>query len=95
MFFRIRAREIQFKYTNIFVFFNRRGSAIAKIVGVNAKRLPEFDDRVTMYVFEEVLNGKKLTETINETHENIKYLPGHKLPENVVSKLKNLNIPFQ
>lgn len=38
-----------------------------------------------MYVYEEVINGKKLTEIINETHENVKYLPGHKLPENVVS----------
>lgn len=66
-----------------FVFF--RGSAIAKIVGANAKRLPNFEDRVTMYVYEEIINGKKLTEIINETHENVKYLPGQKLPENVVS----------
>lgn len=38
-----------------------------------------------MYVFEEMIEGKKLTEIINTTHENVKYLPGHKLPENVVS----------
>lgn len=37
-----------------------------------------------MYVFEEMIDGKKLTEIINTTHENVKYLPGHKLPENVV-----------
>lgn len=37
-----------------------------------------------MYVYEEIINGKKLTEIINETHENVKYLPGHKLPNNVV-----------
>lgn len=61
------------------------GSAIAKIVGANAASLPEFNDRVTMYVFEEMINGKKLTEIINETHENVKYLPGHKLPPNVVA----------
>jgi len=42
-------------------------------------------DRVYMYVYEEIISGKKLTEIINETHENIKYLPGHKLPENVVA----------
>lgn len=47
--------------------------------------MPQFEDRVTMYVYEEMINGKKLTEIINETHENVKYLPGHKLPENVVS----------
>lgn len=62
-----------------------RGSAIAKIVGRNAASLPAFDDRVTMYVYEEMINGKKLTEIINETHENVKYLPGHILPPNVVS----------
>ncbi|XP_073943096.1 glycerol-3-phosphate dehydrogenase 1 isoform X3 [Choristoneura fumiferana] len=61
------------------------GSAIAKIVGRNAARLPNFEDRVTMWVYEEIIEGKKLTEIINETHENIKYLPGHKLPENVIA----------
>ncbi|KAK0168352.1 hypothetical protein PV327_002164 [Microctonus hyperodae] len=61
------------------------GSAIAKIIGVNAKRLDNFDDRVTMYVYEEIINGRKLTEIINEEHENVKYLPGHKIPENVVA----------
>ncbi|XP_070172755.1 glycerol-3-phosphate dehydrogenase 1 isoform X2 [Polyergus mexicanus] len=61
------------------------GSAIAKIVGANAKKQSSFDDRVTMYVYEEIINGKKLTEIINETHENVKYLPGHKIPENVIA----------
>ena len=54
-------------------------------MGANAKRLATFEDRVTMYVYEEMIDGKKLTEIINTTHENVKYLPGHKLPENVVS----------
>lgn len=54
-------------------------------MGFNAARLPNFCDRVTMYVFEEMIEGKKLTEIINEQHENVKYLPGHKLPANVVS----------
>jgi len=61
------------------------GSAIAKIVGANAANLTEFEDRVTMYVYEEMIDGKKLTEIINTTHENVKYLPGHKLPPNVVA----------
>lgn len=38
-----------------------------------------------MWVFEEMIDGRKLTEIINETHENVKYLPNHKLPTNVVS----------
>ncbi|XP_043247946.1 glycerol-3-phosphate dehydrogenase [NAD(+)], cytoplasmic-like isoform X1 [Colletes gigas] len=61
------------------------GSAIAKIVGTNASKHNSFEDRVTMYVYEEIINGKKLTEIINETHENVKYLPGHILPKNVVA----------
>ncbi|XP_071499167.1 glycerol-3-phosphate dehydrogenase [NAD(+)], cytoplasmic-like [Diadema antillarum] len=61
------------------------GSAIARIVGKNAKRHPEFQDEVTMWVFEEMVNGKKLTEIINETHINEKYLPGHVIPDNVVA----------
>lgn len=38
-----------------------------------------------MFVHEEIIDGKKLTDIMNENHENIKYLPGHKLPVNVVS----------
>lgn len=38
-----------------------------------------------MYVFEEVIDGKKLSEIINTQHENVKYLPGYKIPDNVVS----------
>lgn len=37
-----------------------------------------------MWVFEENINGRKLTDIINNEHENVKYLPGYKLPENVV-----------
>lgn len=40
---------------------------------------------MTMWVFEEDVGGRKLTEIINTQHENVKYLPGHKLPPNVVS----------
>uniref|UniRef100_A0A1B6LLG8 Glycerol-3-phosphate dehydrogenase [NAD(+)] n=1 Tax=Graphocephala atropunctata TaxID=36148 RepID=A0A1B6LLG8_9HEMI len=61
------------------------GSAIAKIVGRNAAALDAFNNEVTMYVYEEMIDGKKLTEIINQTHENVKYLPGHILPSNVVA----------
>uniref|UniRef100_U3ET44 Glycerol-3-phosphate dehydrogenase [NAD(+)] n=1 Tax=Micrurus fulvius TaxID=8637 RepID=U3ET44_MICFL len=61
------------------------GSAIAKIVGSNAARLEMFDTTVKMWVFEEEIAGQKLTEIINTQHENVKYLPGHKLPPNVVA----------
>ncbi|XP_018602674.1 glycerol-3-phosphate dehydrogenase [NAD(+)], cytoplasmic [Scleropages formosus] len=61
------------------------GSAIAKIIGANAAKNPKFDNTVNMWVFEELVNGRKLTEIINTEHENVKYLPGHKLPPNVVA----------
>uniref|UniRef100_A0A667W8R4 Glycerol-3-phosphate dehydrogenase [NAD(+)] n=1 Tax=Myripristis murdjan TaxID=586833 RepID=A0A667W8R4_9TELE len=61
------------------------GSAIAKIIGHNVKASNRFDPMVNMWVFEEMINGKKLTEIINTEHENVKYLPGHKLPRNVVA----------
>ena len=38
-----------------------------------------------MWVYEEMVEGKKLTETINERHENVKYLPGIKLPAHVIA----------
>ncbi|CAI9536132.1 unnamed protein product, partial [Staurois parvus] len=62
-----------------------RGSAIAKIIGNNVKKLQKFAPTVNMWVFEENINGRKLTEIINTEHENVKYLPGYKLPENVVA----------
>ncbi|XP_025025193.1 glycerol-3-phosphate dehydrogenase [NAD(+)], cytoplasmic isoform X1 [Python bivittatus] len=64
---------------------HKKGSAIAKIVGSNAAKLDKFDTTVNMWVFEEVVAGQKLTEIINTQHENSKYLPGHKLPPNVVA----------
>uniref|UniRef100_H3DLN2 Glycerol-3-phosphate dehydrogenase [NAD(+)] n=1 Tax=Tetraodon nigroviridis TaxID=99883 RepID=H3DLN2_TETNG len=61
------------------------GSAIAKIVGANAAKYDRFVTTVNMWVFEETVDGRKLTEIINTDHENVKYLPGHKLPPNVVA----------
>ena len=43
-----------------------------------------------MYVYEEMVNGRKLTEIINQEHENVKYLPGHKFTSNVVCILKEI-----
>ncbi|KAL7638590.1 UNVERIFIED_CONTAM: hypothetical protein RMT77_011162 [Armadillidium vulgare] len=61
------------------------GSAIAKIVGSNTPNFEEFENEVRMYVYEEIVNGRKLTEIINTEHENVKYLPGHKLPHNIIA----------
>jgi glycerol-3-phosphate dehydrogenase (NAD+) len=65
------------------------GSAISRIIGINCQRLPFCDRRVKMWVYDEIVEfeGSKqlLSHIINTKHENIKYLPGIKLPENVVA----------
>ena len=43
-----------------------------------------------MYVYEEIFEDRKLSEIINQEHENKKYLPGIKLPDNVVSNTVDL-----
>ena len=69
-----------------FGFFFGRGSAIAKILGKNVvERKEKFQTDIKMYMYEELVDGRKLTEIVNTEHENVKYLPGIKLPENVVS----------
>jgi hypothetical protein len=64
------------------------GSAIAKIIGENCQRLDHFHTQVHMWVHEETVTlsdgtQELLTNVINTQHENIKYLPGIKLPKNV------------
>ncbi|VDP17118.1 unnamed protein product [Onchocerca flexuosa] len=62
------------------------GSAISLIVGRNVQKYNnDFDSVVRMWVYEEIIDGMKLTEIINTQHENVKYLPGKKLPANVVA----------
>lgn len=61
------------------------GSAISRIVGTNVTENSGFHNEVKMWVFEELVDGKKLTEIINEQHENIKYLKGFTIPDNVIA----------
>ena len=61
-----------------------RGSAIGKIIASNTPKFEAFENEVKMYVYEEEIDGRKLTEIINTEHENVKYLAGHKLPANLV-----------
>lgn len=67
------------------------GSAISTIVGRNCELLSFYETQVNMWVFEEMVSvnpqdePRKLTEIINEQHENVKYLPGVKLPQNVLA----------
>jgi glycerol-3-phosphate dehydrogenase (NAD+) len=75
------------------------GSAIAKIIGNNVKlNTDKFFKNVDMWVFEEKVDGRNLSEIINEKNENVKYLPGIKLPTNIIANpnlvdsIKNSNI---
>lgn len=61
------------------------GTATAKIMAENTAKSYLFHKQVNMYVYEEMFQGKKLTEIINTEHENKKYLPGIKLPSNLVA----------
>ena len=42
-----------------------------------------FSEEVKMWVHDEVVGGKSLTDIINTEHKNVKYLPGFKLPPSV------------
>lgn len=62
------------------------GTTIAKVLAENANYRPHlFKHQVDMWVFEEKIEGVNLTEIINTKHENVKYLPGVTLPNNLVA----------
>ncbi|KAM0741631.1 hypothetical protein ACQRIT_004488 [Beauveria bassiana] len=76
------------------------GSTISKIVAENAKLCKDlFEPEVQMWVFEEDVvipsdskhaaaagsEPQKLTALINQYHENVKYLPGITLPDNLIA----------
>lgn len=63
------------------------GTTIAKVLAENAAYRPHlFKHQVDMWVFEEKIDGVNLTEIINSKHENVKYLPGVTLPNNLVAQ---------
>lgn len=60
------------------------GSAIARIAAMNVKKHSDiFEEEVVMYVHEEEVDGRPLSQIINEKHENVKYLPDVQLGSNV------------
>ncbi|KAJ1627019.1 NAD-dependent glycerol-3-phosphate dehydrogenase C-terminus-domain-containing protein [Pavlovales sp. CCMP2436] len=61
------------------------GTALVRLLGRNAARHDVFDSEVKMYVYEEQIDGKNLTDIINTKHVNVKYLPDGPLPPNVVA----------
>jgi len=59
------------------------GSVAARIAAQNALKHTDIDDEVRMWVHEEIVYGRNLSDIINERHENVKYLPGIALPDNL------------
>lgn len=60
------------------------GTTVAKILAENCLSRPHlFRHHVLMWVFEEKVDGRNLTDIINQDHENVRYLPGVKLPRNL------------
>lgn len=66
------------------------GTVVSKIIGENTKKRKIFDPIVKMYVKEEMLGNEKLTDIINERKENVKYMKGMKIPDNVLA-ISNLS----
>lgn len=63
-------------------------TAAARVAAKNLltqDRKAVFQPTIKMWVYEEVVNDRNLSELINERHENVKYLPGISLPENLVA----------
>lgn len=50
-----------------------RASALAMILGKNAKKYACFENEIKMWVYEEMIGDRKLSEIINTEHENVKY----------------------
>lgn len=74
------------------------GSTISLLISKNViNQSKYFEKDVIIWGVKEEYEGRELTEIINNDHENKKYLPGIKLPENVLctsdkSKFKDIDI---
>ncbi|KAF2343458.1 Glycerol-3-phosphate dehydrogenase NAD-dependent eukaryotic [Trinorchestia longiramus] len=55
------------------------GTTISHLISKNIMGKREFEQTVYMWTYEELVDGRKLTEIINKESENVKYLPGIKL----------------
>lgn len=60
------------------------GTAISRIVAKNAEKYSIFSSSVYMWIRNELYKDEELKEYMNREHENPKYLPGIKLPTNLI-----------
>lgn len=61
------------------------GTAVARIIANNVVTTSNFDPEVLLFVHDEMYQNQKLSEYINELRLNPIYLPGVKLPENILA----------
>ena len=62
------------------------GTAIAKLIGENVQGKPaDYENEIKLWVHQELIDGKNLTDIINTERENVKYLPGIKLPSCIIA----------
>ncbi|XP_074310754.1 glycerol-3-phosphate dehydrogenase [NAD(+)] [Silene latifolia] len=74
------------KYKVAIVGSGNWGSVAAKLIASNTVQHNIFHDEVRMWVFDETLqSGAKLSNVINQTNVNVKYLPGVQLGNNVIA----------
>ncbi|KAJ1341123.1 hypothetical protein BSLG_004294 [Batrachochytrium salamandrivorans] len=69
-----------------------KGERYAKIIGKNVVHQPNFQQGSAYAgLLRDCPQGQRLSDIINSTHENIKYLPNIKIPDNVVAVPELLN----
>jgi glycerol-3-phosphate dehydrogenase (NAD+) len=64
------------------------GTAVARKIAHNLLNSPNsahHTKQVTLWIYEEYINGESLVDIINTTHTNVKYLPNIILPPNIVA----------
>jgi glycerol-3-phosphate dehydrogenase (NAD+) len=67
------------------------GTVVADLISVNIRRLPRYVHKVKWWVFHEIINGEKLSDIVNNKHENVKYLPGKQL-SNIIEAVTDLEV---
>lgn len=59
------------------------GTVVAKLVAESVSKSTQFSPTVSLWAHQELVGGVPLTDIINNTHINVKYLPGVVLPKNI------------
>ena len=64
-----------------------RASALSIILGKNVRKYKCFENEIKMWVYEEMIDGRKLTDIINTEHENVKYPDSNQSGESFISRI--------